>query len=78
MTRASTRLRLEAAAGCVSFILFVVTLVWPDWIELACGFDPDHGDGSVEWSIVAVTALATVTLGLLARREWRRLSPAAD
>jgi len=55
----------------VSALLFVITLVWPDWIEMIFRVDPDHGSGWLEWVIVAVTAMFTVALSLGARREWR-------
>ncbi|WP_243769035.1 ABC transporter permease [Streptomyces cyanogenus] len=56
----------------ISGILFIVTLVWRDWIERVFGVEPDQGSGALEWAIVAVTLCATVVFSLLARSEWRR------
>jgi hypothetical protein len=61
----------EAALAGVTGFLAVLTLFWHEWIE-AFGFDPDHGDGSAEWSVVAVLAVVCVVTSVLARVEWRR------
>jgi hypothetical protein len=65
------RFWLELALAGVAAILFVLTLVWHDWIE-AFGIEPDGGNGSLEWIIVAVFAVAALVCGALARAEWRR------
>ena len=41
------RFWLESTLGGISAILFLITLVWPDWIELILKVDPDRGNGSV-------------------------------
>lgn len=51
----------------------VVTLAWHDWIETVFGIDPDRGGGWLEWLIVGVLVVATVTFGALARADRRRL-----
>lgn len=66
----------ELTLAAASTALLLVTVVWPDWIELAFGADPDHGDGSVEWSIVALALLVSAVFSVLARAEWRRTRPA--
>ncbi|MBK3635790.1 ABC transporter permease [Streptomyces sp. MBT97] len=71
-----SRFWVETALGTVSGLLFVVTLVRRDWIELVFGVEPDAGSGAVEWLVVAVTALVTVLCALAARTEWRRAHPA--
>ncbi|WP_246102326.1 ABC transporter permease [Streptomyces piniterrae] len=68
---------MEIALGTLSGLLFLVTLIWHDWIELIFGVEPDAGSGALEWLIVAVTALVTVLCALGARMEWRRTHPAA-
>jgi hypothetical protein len=69
---AGTRFWIESILGAVTAILFLVTLVWREWIEAVFKVDPDDGDGSLEWAIVGVLFAASVTLGVIARAEWRR------
>jgi hypothetical protein len=66
------RFWLESIFGSVTGIVAVITLFWRDWIEAVFRIDPDSRNGSAEWLIVLVLLLATVTLALGARREWRR------
>jgi hypothetical protein len=74
--RVSTAFWIECGLGSVTTFLALLTLVWPDWIEGVFGFDPDHGNGSFEWGIVAVCCVVTVVSVVLAGREWRRAAPA--
>jgi hypothetical protein len=67
--------RLGLAAG--SAALFVVTVVWHDWIEIVFRVDPDRGSGWLEWLIVLVAFGLTLTFSISARREWRRSTSAA-
>jgi len=66
------RFWLESVLGSITGILAIVTLFWHDWIETVFGADPDKGNGSAEWLVVAVLLLVTVTLAVGARVEWRR------
>lgn len=70
---AGLRLRfwVEAVCGTMTGVLAVVTLFWSDWIEAVFGVDPDHGNGSFEWLVVAFLAVITVSLIVAARVEWR-------
>jgi hypothetical protein len=70
--RRALRLRfwLETVAAAITGILFVITLVWRNWIELVIKIDPDAGDGSLEWFIVGALLVVTFTLFFLARAEW--------
>ena len=72
--RMRTRMLLELGFGSAAGILGLLTLVWRDWIEAVFGVDPDHHDGSLEWVVVVVLLAVAVVLGLLARRDWRRLA----
>jgi DMSO/TMAO reductase YedYZ heme-binding membrane subunit len=75
--RVRRRFWIEATLASVTGVMFVVTLFWHEWLE-AFGFDPDHGDGSAEWLIVAVLAVVCLAFTTVARLEWRRaaLDPA--
>lgn len=63
---------LEMGIASFTGILFIITLIWRDWIEIVFQIDPDQGSGSLERIIVG--GLLVVTLGLfaLAGYEWRR------
>jgi hypothetical protein len=66
------RFWLEIAILGVSVALWLATLIWPDWIELAFHVDPDEGDGSLERIVsLALPALGLV-VALVAGMEWRR------
>jgi hypothetical protein len=62
----------ELALAVLSVAMLILTLVWKDWIEEVFGFEPDGGNGVVEWAIVAVLVGLTATTSVLARREWWR------
>ena len=66
----SRRSFLETIFALGAGFFAVVATVWPAWIE-AFRFDPDHGDGSLEWAIPVVLAAVALVLGLVARRHWR-------
>jgi hypothetical protein len=74
MARRSTRLLwIERGLAVVSGLLFVVTLLWKEWIEIIFGVDPDSGSGALEWAISFGFLAITVAFTMLARREQRRL-----
>jgi len=72
--RNALRLRfwLEAGMATVTSILFVITLVQRDWIEIVFGADLDNRNGTLEWLIVGALLVVTITLFTLASYEWRR------
>ena len=65
-----TRFWWQVAAAAANALLAAVTLVWPDWLELAFHVDPDGGNGSFEWLVVGVTAALALALGVRAVRTW--------
>jgi hypothetical protein len=71
----NVRLRFwaECTLAGLAAIFAVLTAVWPDWIELLFGADPDGGDGSVEWGIVATLVVVAIVFAVLARFEHKRL-----
>jgi hypothetical protein len=66
------RFWLETAMAIVTSILFVITLVQREWIEIVFGVDPDNRNGTLEWLIVGALLVVTLTLFTLASYEWRR------
>jgi hypothetical protein len=66
------RFLAETIGASLTGTLLLLTLIWPDWIELAFGVDPDQHSGSLELTLVLVCAVATSLFGTLANREWRR------
>jgi hypothetical protein len=58
---------LEATLAVVAGAALTVTLLWPDWIELTFGIDPDGGSGAAEW-IVALSSAAICAACALAAR----------
>ena len=72
------RFWLETAMAIVTGILFVITLVRNDWIEIVFRVDPDNNNGTLEWLIVGVLLVVTITLFILASYEWRRARTAVS
>jgi hypothetical protein len=66
------RFWLETGMAIATGMLFVITLVQRDWIEVVFGIDPDNSSGTLEWLIIAALLVVTITLFTLASYEWRR------
>ena len=65
--------RAEIAASAISLLLFIWTLIDPQWIERWFDESPDGGDGSAErWLVGGFFFIAAVLAAALARRERRR------
>jgi hypothetical protein len=63
------RFYVEATLAGLLAVLTVVTLISKDWIEVVFGVDPDGGNGSLEWALVAGLAVASAALSVTAWRE---------
>jgi hypothetical protein len=66
------RFRIEVVLASLTGLLALITPIFPDWIELISGWDPDQHDGSVESFIVIGLFIVTAIIFGLALAEWRR------
>ena len=62
----------ETTLAAISFVVLIITVISHDWIELVFGIDPDRGNGTAEWAIVAGLAALTLLTAGAASHEWRR------
>jgi hypothetical protein len=65
------RVRIEIGLAAIAAVLALVTFVWPTWIELLSGLEPDGGNGEAEWWLAFVFAAVSGVSILLARRDYR-------
>ena len=73
----SRRYWIELTCACIGTGLFILTLIFPDWIEAILHVDLDRGNGTLEIGI-AVTFLAIALIStVLARRERLRMARAS-
>lgn len=63
---------VELGCAVVAAVLFVVTALWKDWIEILFGVDPDAGSGALEWLIPTLFLVAALLLSVSAGRRLRR------
>ena len=73
-TREQRRSWIEIALGAVCLLALALTAVWPDWIELIFGAEPDGGSGALEWTLVVALAVAGTALPWLGVRGLRSAS----
>ena len=71
----------KAGLSLLAAVLAVLTIVAPDWIELAFHIEPDAGEGWLEIGLTVTAASVSIATALWARRDWRlrtaRLTPEA-
>lgn len=67
------RFTVETALAAIAGFLVVLTLISHEWIEVLTGWDPDKGNGSLEWGIVVVLLAACIALSVRARADWQRM-----
>jgi hypothetical protein len=61
--------KLQIGLGVLFVLVGLVTLFWHNWIEVLSGWDPDRGDGSLEWAIGAALLLVG---GTMSSAVWLR------
>ena len=66
--------RIEVALAVLTGVLGVLSLFWRDWIEALTGWSPDRHSGSVEFGLIAVLLITSVSCAAVARSTHRRLA----
>jgi hypothetical protein len=66
--------RLEVALATIGATLFVLTLIYPRWIEALTGLEPDSGSGAAEFLVAGAFLLMAICSSVLAWRTRRRLA----
>jgi len=77
MKSSPVRLRfwIELAVAALGVALLLLTLAYPEWIEMVFKVQPDQGSGSLELGISVALVVIAATSALLARAEWSRPLP---
>jgi hypothetical protein len=65
--------RIEVSLAVLTGLVGVLALFWRDWIEALTGWSPDRHSGSVEFGLVAILLITSVSCAAVARRTHRRL-----
>ena len=68
------RFWVEVGVAALTTALTVLTILVPTWIETIFGIDPDGGNGTLEWAIVAMSCILSAAIWFAAQRDWRRAS----
>jgi len=73
---AQVRIWLERVLCGITGVMGIVTIFYRSWIEALFGWDPDHGNGSVEWLIILGLLAVSAVFYSLSRAEVRRIRQA--
>jgi hypothetical protein len=65
---------IELGLAGISAFLAIITVLWPDWIEIVFKVDPDMGNGALERALVGLSFVLAIAFFALAHREWRGAS----
>lgn len=69
--RRAHRIHAQLAASATAATAAILTAALPAWIESVFHLDPDGGNGSIEWLLVAGLSLAAISTATLALRHRR-------
>jgi hypothetical protein len=72
------RFWIEAGLATATGILFIMTLISREWIEVVFGVEPDGGNGELEWLVSFAFLVATITFAVVARGEYKKRSVGAS
>jgi hypothetical protein len=61
----------EVGLAAMLAVMTLITALWPAWIEGLTGLDPDRGTGELEWLIVVVLLVTTLSTSRIAWRDLR-------
>lgn len=71
------RFWVEIGLAVFAALLFVLTLITREWVEIIFGVDPDGGSGALEWAFALGVGTVAVVSGVVAWFEYRpTLNPA--
>jgi hypothetical protein len=72
------RFWVEFGLAIFAALLFVLTLITREWVEIIFRVDPDGGSGALEWALALGVGTVAVASGVVAWLEYRRptLTPA--
>ena len=70
----SLRARWQLILAVTFFALTVLALVVPMWIEDVTGLSRDGGSGETELLLALPFGLASIVLGVLTYRNWRKFA----
>ena len=68
---------VETVLAGLAALAGLATAIYPTWFEALFEESPDAGSGALEWAITGGLLLASLALGLAARRDFRRRRTAA-
>lgn len=68
------RMWIEILLAGMATVMSIVTLIWPNWIELLFDESPDGGDGSAERAFALLWIIVALVFGWMARRDQRLLA----
>lgn len=72
---AMKRASVELLCASASAVLSILSLAWPQWIELAVNVDVDHGSGSLEWATAVGFGILAAVAAVACWRQVSRPQP---